>query len=150
MGHTYVSNRLHCVFSTKHRAKLVPPEFQERLWAFMGGIARQRGMKALAIGGMQDHVHILLSLPPTQDLSKALQLIKGASSKWVNDNFPSKRRFGWQEGYAAFSVSVSHVERTVEYIHNQEQHHRKQSFEEEFISFLKKHGIEYDERYVFG
>ena len=141
---------MHCVFSTKERRKLITPEVQRRLWPYMGGVARENHMKALAIGGVEDHVHILLSLPATMPIAKALQLIKGGSSKWVHDNFPAQRTFAWQEGYGAFSVSVSQVSNTVAYIEGQEEHHRRQSFEDEFRAFLKKHGIEFDERYVWG
>jgi REP element-mobilizing transposase RayT len=141
---------MHCVFSTKDRRKIVSSELQKSLWPFIGGVARQNGMKALAIGGVTDHVHILLSLPAVMPTSKAIQLIKGGSSKWIHDNFPAQRDFAWQEGYGAFSVSISHVKETVAYIQNQEEHHRKKTFEEEFLSFLKKHGIEYDERYLWG
>jgi REP element-mobilizing transposase RayT len=107
-------------------------------------------MKALAIGGTEDHMHILLSLPATLPVAKAIQLIKGGSSKWVHETFPSHKDFAWQEGYGAFSVSISQVEATITYIKTQEEHHRKKTFEEEFLTFLKKHGIEYDERYILG
>lgn len=150
MAHSYVSNLLHYVFSTKERSKMITPDLQERLWPFIGGIARQNGMKALAIGGVEDHAHVLLSLPATLSVAKAVQLIKGGSSKWVHDTFPEHGGFGWQEGYGAFSVSVSHVKNTIAYIQSQAEHHRKRSFQEEFLLFLKKHSIEYDERYVWG
>jgi REP element-mobilizing transposase RayT len=129
---------------------MITPDLQERLWPFIGGIARQNGMKALAIGGVEDHAHVLLSLPATLSVAKAVQLIKGGSSKWVHDTFPEHGGFGWQEGYGAFSVSVSHVKNTIAYIQSQAEHHRKRSFQEEFLLFLKKHSIEYDERYVWG
>lgn len=107
-------------------------------------------MIALAVGGIEDHVHVLLSLPATMPLSKAVQLLKGGSSKWIHDTFPMHRDFAWQEGYGAFSVSISGVEETKDYIANQEVHHRTKTFEDEFVAFLKRHRIEYDERYVFG
>lgn len=141
---------MHCVFSTKERRKLITPEVQSRLWPFVGGIARENQMKALAVGGVEDHVHLLLSLPATLPVAKALQLIKGGSSKWVHETFPDVRTFAWQEGYGAFSVSVSHVPDTIAYIKGQAEHHRKQTFEDEFRAFLRKHGIEFDERYVWG
>jgi len=140
---------IHLVFSTKERRRLITPTLQERLWPFLGGIARQNGMKAIEIGGMPDHVHILLSLPSTLSIAKALQLIKGGSSKWVHDTFPDQRLFAWQTKYGAFSVSVSQVEKIVKYIENQEPHHRKMTFQEEFIALLKKHRIAYDERYLW-
>jgi REP element-mobilizing transposase RayT len=150
MPHSYLSNLMHCVFSTKERRKLITPELQQRLWPFIGGIAKENGMKPIAIGGIADHVHILLSLPATMPIAKAMQLIKGGSSKFVHETFPDQRAFAWQEGYGAFSVSISHVEETVAYIQRQEEHHRKKTFEEEFRAFLQKHGIEYDERHVWG
>ena len=107
-------------------------------------------MKALAIGGIEDHAHLLLSLPTTITIAQALQQIKGASSKWVHDTFPEHRSFAWQEGYGAFSIGVSQVDNTASYILSQAEHHRTRTFQEEFLAFLKKHGIEYDERYLWG
>ena len=106
-------------------------------------------MKAMAIGGAADHVHILLSLPPTLAISKALQLIKGGSSKWVHSTFPGQRLFGWQIKYGAFSVSVSLLDKIVRYIQDQEEHHRRMTFQEEFVALLKRHNIAYDERYLW-
>ncbi len=106
-------------------------------------------MKALSIGGVEDHVHILLSLPATMPVAKAMQLIKGGSSKWVHETFPDQRLFAWQTKYGAFSVSVSQVEKTITYIQNQPEHHQKLSFQEEFVALLKKHNIDYDERYLW-
>jgi REP element-mobilizing transposase RayT len=150
MPHSYLSNLMHCVFSTKERRKLITPEMQQRLWPFIGGIAKENGMKAIAIGGVADHVHLLLSLPATMSVAKAMQLVKGGSSKFVHETFTEQRAFAWQEGYGAFSVSISHVEETVAYIQRQEEHHRTKTFEEEYRSFLQKHGIEYEERHVWG
>jgi putative transposase len=95
MAHTYVSSLVHCVFSTKERAKIIEVDYRERLWGFMGGIARENNIKALAIGGTENHVHLLLSLPATINVAKAMQLIKGGSSKWVHNNFPKKSKFAW-------------------------------------------------------
>ena len=128
---------------------MITPPLAQRLWPFLGGIARQNGMKAIAIGGVADHVHILFYLPPTQPIAKALQLIKGGSSKWVHETFPGHRLFRWQEKYGAFSVSVSQLEKIAHYIQNQEAHHRKMTFQEEFLALLKKHRMEYDERYLW-
>ena len=150
MGHTYAANFLHCVFSTKGRRKTLTPEMQSRLEPYLAGIARANGFKILAARAVHDHAHILLSLPPSVALAKAMQLVKGGSSKWIHDTFPETQGFGWQEGYGAFSIGVSGLQTTIAYIERQEEHHRERDFETEFIAFLKKHGIEYDERYVFG
>ena len=150
MGHTYTSILLHVVFSTKERQKLMNQALRERLFPYIAGIAQTNRFKAINVGGVEDHVHCLLSLPPTLLPSKAVQLVKGGSSKWIHDTFPEHARFAWQQGYTAFSVSISHLQETIAYINNQEQHHKRHTFEEEFIAFLKNHGIEYDERYVWG
>ena len=146
---SYVSSYYHCVFSTKERRPLIPLPLEEKLWPFMGGIARQNGMKAIEIGGVLDHVHLLLSLPSTLSVAKALQLIKGCSSKWVHETFPEHRCFGWQVKYGAFGVSVSLLDKTIQYIKEQPEHHRKMTFQEEFLALLKKHRITYDPRYVW-
>src|SRR5437588_12814682 len=106
-------------------------------------------MKAIAIGGTADHVRALRSLPATSSLAKAVQLIKGGSSKWIHDSFHEHRKFAWQEGYGAFSVSASQVDKTIAFINGQKKHHRKRTFKEEFIEFLDKHRVEYDRRYVY-
>jgi len=146
---SYISSYFHCVFGTKERRPLISLELRERLWPFLGGIARTNEMKAIEIGGMPDHVHMLLSLPSTLPLAKALQFIKGGSSKWVHETFPQHRLFGWQVKYGAFSVSVSQLDKTIDYIRNQEWHHRKMTFQEEFLALLKKHRIVYDEHYLW-
>ena len=146
---SYISSYHHCVFSTKERRPLMTPALRERLWPFLGGIARQNRMKAIEIGGVADHVHLLLSLPATMAIAKAMQLIKGGSSKWVHETFPEQRLFAWQEKYGAFTVSASRVDSVVQYIQGQEAHHRKKTFQEEFLALLKKHRVEYDERYLW-
>jgi putative transposase len=146
---SYISSYFHCVFSTKDRRPIIDADLRERLWPFLGGIARQNKMRALEIGGVEDHVHLLLSLPATMPIAKAMQLIKGGSSKWVHETFPEQRLFAWQVKYGAFSVSASQLDTVVRYIQGQEEHHRKQTFKEEFVTLLVKHGIEYDERYLW-
>ena len=146
---SYVSSFFHCVFSTQERRPLIAPPLQDRLWPFLGGIARQNEMKAIEVGGTPDHVHILLSLPSTLSIAKALQLMKGGSSKWVHDTFPEYWSFRWQVKYGAFGVSVSLLDKTIEYIRNQQQHHRKMTFEEEFLALLKKHRLAYDPRFLW-
>jgi REP-associated tyrosine transposase len=148
MSHAYVSNLMHCTFSTKDRYPLINSELESRLWPYFGGIARDNRMKALAIGGTPDHIHALLSLPGMMSFAKAIQLLKGGSSKWIHDTFAEQNKFGWQEGYGAFSVSASQVDKTIAYINNQKEHHRRRTFREEFLELLKKHGIEYDARYI--
>ena len=149
MAHSYTKILIHYIFSTKNREKIMTIELQERLWAYMGGIAKGNNMKALAIGGIEDHVHLLISLPVTLSISKAIQLIKGGSSKWVHDTFPDYNKFNWQEGYGAFSVSISQIKNTIAYINRQKEHHLKESFQDEYISVLEEHVIDYDKRYVW-
>ena len=129
---------------------MMTPDLQNRLWPYIGGVARENHIKALSIGGMQDHVHVLLSLPATLPVAKAVQLIKGGSSKWVHDTFVGSRKFAWQEGYGAFSVNVSLLEETIRYIERQAEHHQRKTFQEESLEFLRRHGIDYEERYVWG
>src|SRR5215831_14387488 len=143
MSHALVSNLMHCTFSTKERYPFIDSDLEQRLWPYVGGIARENRMTALAISGTADHLHALLSLPGMMSFAKAVQLIKGGSSKWIHDKFPSRKTFAWQEGYGAFSVSASQVPKTIAYINNQKEHHRRKTFEEEFIELLQKHGIEY-------
>jgi REP element-mobilizing transposase RayT len=121
MSHTYISDLIHCVFSTKNRRNLIKPEIQSDLWSFLGGVARKNGFKALIVGGTEDHVHILLSLPATMPLAKAVQQIKGASSRWMNET--RTRDFAWQEGYGAFTVGISQKADTIAYIRSQPEHH---------------------------
>ena len=147
MSHSYSSNRIHIIFSTKNRTKCIPDDFQPKLWAYMAGIAKNQSFDAIIIGGVADHVHALLLLPPTMPLAKAVQFLKGSSSKWINE---TGRDFAWQEGYGAFSVSASQTPDVVRYIANQRAHHAKKTFEEEFQEFLKKYGISYEPEHVLG
>jgi REP element-mobilizing transposase RayT len=114
----------------------------ERLHGYLGGIARENGIPALAVGGAADHVHLLLSLPRTVSVAKAVQLLKSGSSKWIHDSFPGKGNFAWQEGYGAFSVGVSQRAATVRYIQAQAEHHQRISFADELKRFLAAHGME--------
>ncbi len=142
--HSFVSCLMHCVFTTKERRRLITPEIQNRLYPYLGGIARENKMKALSIGGVEDHVHALLSIPATLPIAKAVQLLKGNSSKWIHETFPNQRLFEWQEGYGAFSIAVSGVKATVKYIQSQKKHHQSHSFKDELIAFLEKNGIPYE------
>jgi putative transposase len=149
MSHTYCSALFHCVFSTKERRKTISPAIQPRLWAYVGGVAREHGMKALAIGGTEDHVHLLLSLPSSLPVAKAMREVKSASSLWMKQ-ISAQRSFEWQEGYGAFSIGWTQVGTTIAYIAKQKEHHQKRDFQAEFLAFLKKHRIEYDPKYVWG
>jgi putative transposase len=143
--HSSSSSLFHCVFSTQKREPSLTREIRKRLYPYLGGIARQNGMRALAIGGVSDHVHLLLSLPATMPLSKAMQLMKGNSSKWIHQTFPALRGFSWQKGYGAFSIGISGIEETCAYIRGQEEHHRTRTYLEEVIMFLQRHGLQFDD-----
>jgi putative transposase len=150
MSHTYTHLAIHIVFSTKDRTPSISVEIRPELFAYMGGIVRNFGGKPIIINGLADHVHLLISLPPTMALADALRVLKANSSKWVHESWPERSTFGWQTGYGAFSVSHSAVDDVTQYIQNQETHHRKYSFQEEFLALLKKHNIPYDEPYIWG
>jgi REP element-mobilizing transposase RayT len=149
MGNTYTSLHFHLVFSTKNRRPWISHDIQERVWSYLGGIARENDMNPILIGGMPDHIHMALGLPSTLAVSKALQLIKGASSKWLKETFPRHDDFAWQDGYGAFSVSKSVLPSVTSYIEHQPEHHRKTTFQEEFVTLLKLHEIEYEEKYLW-
>jgi putative transposase len=149
MANTFTSLHYHVIFSTKLREPWIARELEERLWTYLGGIARQNQLKPLWVGGMDDHIHILLGLPPTVTVSEALKTIKGGSSGWVKDHLPGCLGFGWQDGYAAFAVSKSHLDGVAEYIRKQREHHRLRTFQEEYRTFLDRHEIKYDERYLW-
>ncbi len=150
MAHTYTSLFYHIVFSTKYRRPWIKPEIEQRVWEYMGGVARKHKLTALQIGGIDDHIHALVMAPPTLAPSQIAQYIKGNSSKWIHETFPALADFAWQEGYGAFSVSKSGLEAVAGYIRNQRAHHEKRNFQEEYIEFLQKHNVEYDERYLWG
>src|SRR6266404_1131064 len=143
MPHSFISNLHHVVFSTKQRQPWIRPELQEAMRGYIGGIARKNGMVALAVGGIADHMHVLLALPPTMPVAKAVQLIKAGSSKWFREKH--QPQFFWQEGYASFSVSKSNQQQVTNYIHNQEQHHRKRDFIGELRQLLRLHEIVFDD-----
>jgi REP element-mobilizing transposase RayT len=149
MSHTFTNLFTHAIFSTHRRALFIADVIRDPLHAYLGGIVREMRGTALAIGSTQDHVHMLLKLPGDLAVADCLRVAKANSSRWVHENWPERRAFGWQTGYGAFSVSASNCTRVTDYIRRQEKHHRKVSFEEEFISFLRKHGIEFDERYLW-
>lgn len=149
MSHTYTSLLYHLVFSTKGREPWLSEEIQPRVWAYIGGIARENGMTALSVGGITDHVHALVMTKPTILVSRMLQLLKGGSSHWIHETFPELKRFAWQDGYGAFTVSKSGIPGVISYIQNQKEHHRSKTFQEEYLELLQKHEIEYDEKYLW-
>ena len=149
MPHTYTNLLSHVIFSTRERKPDPHDDIRPRVFAYMGGIIRELGGAALAINGPADHTHILLSLPANVAMSDAMRVIKTNSSRWIHEQWPGRRSFAWQSGYGAFSVSRSNVEEIERYIANQEEHHRPVSFQDEFLAFLKRHGVAYDPRYVW-
>ncbi|MCA1614881.1 MAG: IS200/IS605 family transposase [Acidobacteria bacterium] len=146
MPHTFTNLLTHVIFGTKDRAPLIGAELRPELHAYVGGIVRELGGRAVAINGVADHVHLLVSLPPTLSLSDMMRVLKANSSRWVKET--RRIPFAWQAGYGAFSVSRSNVSAVANYIARQEEHHRRLSFRDEFITFLRRHGVEYDERYI--
>jgi len=149
MGHTYTKLMYHCVFSTKERRPLLSAAVAPRLAEVVGGIVRKHDGKLLAMNGPTDHVHLLAILAAKYSVSDQLRDIKAGSSKWIHRVYANLQDFAWQGGYGAFSVSKSTAPEVIRYIARQREHHRKMTFQEEFIAFLKKHEIEYDPKYVF-
>ena len=142
MPHSYTQLFVHAVWATKRRAKVITPETQPRLFAYISGVASNIGAQALAVGGVEDHVHVLLQLPANLPVSKAVAAIKANSGRWLNDTYPEIEFGQWQEGYAAFSISIAGVGRTENYIRNQAEHHKQESYQAELRRFLLRHGIE--------
>jgi REP element-mobilizing transposase RayT len=150
MANTYASLCYHIVFSTKNRIPWINRNIEQRLWEYLGGIARKNKMKALRIGGFLDHVHTLVLAPATWAPSRIAQFLKGDSSIWIHQEYRELRACNWQDGYGAFTVSSPDIPEVIRYIENQRDHHRIRTFQEEYLELLKKHKIEYDERYLWG
>jgi putative transposase len=148
MANTYTALHYHIVFSTKGRRPWIRQEIEQRIWEYLGGIARANDLKPIKIGGIEDHIHVLLGTPPTIAVSKIVQLIKGGSSGWIHETFPELRDFAWQDGYGAFTVSKSALPDVTTYIANQREHHGTRTFEEEYLAMLVLNGVEYDKKYV--
>ena len=143
--HSFTNCMIHFVWSTKARTSYLDSRLRDRLWPYLGGICRENKMKTLAIGGTDDHIHLLVSIPSTLSIGKAAQLLKGNSSKWVHETFPKLHSFGWQKGYGAFSIGASSMDATAAYIRNQAEHHRKRSFREEFVAMPQRNGLAYED-----
>lgn len=148
MGSTHANIQFHVVFSAKSRANFIASQWRPDLHAYLGGCAREAGAVALEIGGTSDHVHLLLGLRPKHVLANVVRDIKRGSSRWVHETI-GFAGFGWQEEYGAFSVSYSNAAGVREYIANQDEHHKTWTYQQEYLGLLKKHAIEFDERYVF-
>lgn len=146
MPQSLVKVAVHVVFGAKLRKNLIPHDRQQDLWAYMGGIARNKKIALIIAGGMRNHLHMLLEMPATMTLADVVRTFKANSSRWLREQH---RDFAWQGGYGAFSVSPSHIGIVKEYIANQPEHHKRRNFEEEFLLLLKKAGVDYDPRYVF-
>jgi putative transposase len=149
MANTYSQIYIQIVFAVKGRQNLIAKEKREELHKFITGIVSNRGQKLFAIFAMPDHVHILVSISPSISISDLVRDIKAGSSKFINDSQWINSKFNWQEGFGAFSYSKSSVDKVVKYILNQEEHHRKKTFKEEYLGFLEKFEIEYDSKYLF-
>jgi REP-associated tyrosine transposase len=150
MANTYTSLHYHFTFSTKNREPWISTEIEDRVWAYIGGVARAHKMTALQIGGVDDHIHAVVMAPPTVSPSQIAQYMKGDSSKWIHEEFPNLRLFEWQAGYGGFTVSKSQLPEVIKYVQNQRAHHRKRTFQQEYLELLQKHRVDYDERYLWG
>jgi len=149
MANTYSQLYVQTVFAVKYRLAVLDESWEDRLQKYITGIVQGEGHKVIAINNVKDHMHLFFGLEPKQSISNLMQLVKGNSSKWINEEKLTKRRFNWQEGYGAFSYSRSHIGRVANYIANQKEHHKKVSFQDEYHKILRDFGVDFDERYTF-
>ena len=149
MANTFTQLYVHYVFAVQDRLCLINNKWQDRLYMYMSGIIDQQVHKLYVINGMNDHIHILISMTPKQAPSDLMYHLKRSSSLWINQNRLSAGKFSWQEGFGAFSLGKSQLQEKIKYIEDQQQHHKKESFREEYLKFLTENDIEYDERYIF-
>lgn len=149
MANTYTQIHIQAVFAVKYRVGLIAPEWRHELYRYMTGIIQHYDHKLMQINGVEDHVHILFGMRPTQALSDLMKQVKQDSSKWINEKGLVRGRFAWQEGYGAFSYSKRDVPMLIRYIQNQEAHHRVRNFMDEYLELLKEFEVEYDERYIY-
>jgi putative transposase len=147
MSHAYARNYVHLVFGTKDRRPWIKPPLQQTLWTYLAGIAREYGIEVLSIGGAEDHVHLLICLPPKLSVAAIIRALKANSSKWMNEQ---GHLFAWQQGYGSLSVSGSNVNHVAQYIRDQAEHHCRRDFREEFFALLRKHGIAFTPEHVVG
>ena len=149
MAGKHLSVLVHFIWSTAGREPWIVPEWRERLYGYLGGVLREKNARLISAGGMPDHIHLYVSISSTVTLADMVGAMKANSSRWIHETFPGQRAFAWQKGYAAFSVSKSGEEQLLEYIRTQGEHHRHRGFKEEYVSFLKRYGVEYDENYLW-
>jgi putative transposase len=149
MAGTYSQIYIQIVFAVQKREALIEDSWEERLYQYITGIVKNKGQKLIAINGIPNHIHLFIGMKPSCCLSDLIREIKKSSNEFVNENKFSKNKFNWQEGYGAFSYSHSQIDSVYKYVMNQKEHHKKTSFKEEYLSFLKKFEIEYDEKYLF-
>jgi len=149
MSNTYTQIHIHCIFAVKYRASLITKDWKERLHQYITGIVQNHNHKMIAINSMPDHLHMLFGMRPTQSLSDLMRIVKGDSSEWINNQRLTPGSFRWQEGYGAFSYEKKKISVVAAYIANQELHHQKRTFLEEYKEFLENFEIDFDERYVF-
>lgn len=150
MANTFSQIYLHFIFSTKNRQPLIGRDIEERVWAYIGGIARTHKFTAKQVGGLENHIHVLTSSPTTLAPSEMAKYLKGDSSFWIRREFPHLKDFAWQDGYGVFSVSKSGLPEVIDYIKNQRVKHEGRTFEEEYKALLERHGVDYDEKYLLG
>jgi putative transposase len=149
MADTFSQIYIHLVFSVKERQNVIHKTWREELFKYVSGILKGKNQKVFAIGGMSDHIHILISLRPNCMISELVNSVKTNSSKWINSRGFVKGKFNWQEGYGAFSYGQSQLDHVIQYINNQEQHHQKRSFKEEYIELLQRFNVKFEEKYLF-
>lgn len=149
MSNTFHQVYIQAVFAVKYRESLIASECKSKILSVIGNLINETGCKTIIVNGTEDHIHCLLSLKPTISISDLMKVVKGKSSKFINDNRLTKHRFEWQEGYGVFSYSKSQIDAVYKYIANQEEHHKKQNFKDEYSSFLNKCNVKFDKRYVF-
>ncbi|MFY9152695.1 MAG: IS200/IS605 family transposase [Prolixibacteraceae bacterium] len=150
MANTYHQVYIQAVFAVKYRDAVIKKEWQSEIQSVIGNLINETGCKNIIVNGIKDHVHCFIGLKPVVSISELMKSVKAKSSKYINDHELTNRRFEWQEGYGVFSYSQSHVDRVFKYISNQEEHHKKHSFREEYIDFLEKYNVPFDERYIFA
>ena len=148
MANTFTQIYIHLVFAVQNRISLIQPTWKDELYKYLTGIVQKNGHKLISINGTANHLHLAVGSKPHQLIPELLQYLKGYSSKWINEKKFVRGKFSWQEGYGAFSFSHSHLNQVVKYINNQEQHHKKQTFREEYLLLLKKYEINFEEKYI--